>query len=77
MRVVVPMERGIAIITQAIDEAGLTEQILPVILDIDVFVEREFDPSGDEIWGCLDDLREMKNDIFYKSLTPAAWEKYK
>jgi uncharacterized protein (TIGR04255 family) len=72
MRLVVPFPEATAIITQAVDDAGVTPQKLPVILDIDVFVERAFDPSGDELWSRLEELRTIKNEVFFKSLTPEA-----
>jgi uncharacterized protein (TIGR04255 family) len=77
MRVVLPMPGGAAVITEAVDDAGVTDQVIPLILDIDVFVERKFDPSGEDMWTCLDELRDKKNDIFYESLKPEAWEQYR
>jgi uncharacterized protein (TIGR04255 family) len=72
MRLVVPFPPAMAIIVQAVDDAGVTPQTLPVILDIDVFVEGAFDPSGEELWSRLEGLRTIKNEVFFKSLTPKA-----
>jgi len=59
-----------AIITQAINQA--TNQSLPIIFDIDVAKTGEFDASSDEIWTFLAEMREYKNEIFFKSLTEKA-----
>lgn len=57
-----------AIITQALEQT--TPEILPIILDIDVF-KRE--PKGineeEEMWDIFRKLRHFKNDIFFKSTT--------
>jgi uncharacterized protein (TIGR04255 family) len=73
MRLVVPFgSTATAIITQAVDDAAITPQRLPVILDIDVFREVVLVPDGEEIWTCMEELRTVKNDVFFKSLTPEA-----
>lgn len=51
-----------------------------IILDIDCFVMRtddnQFDPGSDELWDKLDELRALKNRIFFNSLTPEALEMF-
>lgn len=49
---------------------------LPVIMDIDVFAFRKFSPRDTNIWTCLDDLRKIKNDCFFGSITEKAAELY-
>ncbi len=73
MRLVVPFDNATVIITQAIDEAGVTSECIPVILDIDVFQTGTLRVDGDELWERLETLRQIKNDVFFKSLTPLAW----
>ncbi len=57
-----------AIIAQAL-EPVINQDIVPVILDIDVFKEGEFDIDSKEAWDTIDKLRNFKNDIFFKSIT--------
>jgi uncharacterized protein (TIGR04255 family) len=63
-----------ATITQEInqnDSIGITV----VILDIDAFSLRKFSIANEEmIWKNFEQLREMKNDIFYRSVTQSAIE---
>jgi uncharacterized protein (TIGR04255 family) len=75
MRVVLPFPPATVIVTQAVD-AGLTEDKLPIVLDIDVFEEGQLPCDGDEVWTHLETLRKIKNDVFFSSLTPAAWRLY-
>jgi uncharacterized protein (TIGR04255 family) len=73
MRLVVPFHDATVIITQAIDEAGVTVDKIPVILDIEVFQTASVPCDGDELWQSLETLRRIKNDVFFSSLTPTAW----
>lgn len=65
-----------AIVTQAL-EAVSESEATPVILDIDVFKEEEFDPNGESPWAYLQKLRGFKNRIFFESITPELLELYK
>ncbi len=75
-RVVVPFspEKATAVITLAL-EAPL-EAVAPVVLDIDAFVTETFAPDSPDIWTRLGALREIKNRIFFSSLTEKALEAY-
>jgi uncharacterized protein (TIGR04255 family) len=68
-RVVIPDEAigAVAVVTQALET--ITEDKVPIVLDIDTF--REFqEPSGSNVvWQTLDQLREFKNRIFFESIT--------
>jgi uncharacterized protein (TIGR04255 family) len=77
MRLVVPFPHATAIITQAVDDANVTPEKLPVILDIDVFREVVLAPDGADLWTCLEELRTVKNDVFFKSLTPKALDLFR
>ncbi len=42
--------------------------ITAIILDIDVFVEKSLPPEDKMIWGIFEELRHIKNEIFFKSI---------
>jgi uncharacterized protein (TIGR04255 family) len=48
--------------------------VLPVIFDIDVFQEVDLDPEDSNVWGILGDIRQYRNEIFFKSMTDKALE---
>ena len=63
-----PTARGtIAILTQALESP--TPTTVPITLDIDVFRESESQPSADAMWATLEQLRVIKNRIFFESIT--------
>jgi len=68
-RVVVsePNSGATAIVTQALESAE--SAITTIILDIDVFKESNFDVNGQEVWEALGSLRDLKNQIFFDSIT--------
>ncbi|WP_437676674.1 TIGR04255 family protein [Sorangium sp. So ce131] len=66
-----------AIVTMAIDEEGVTPEKVPVILDIETSTPVQLQPESDELWSELETLRNVKNDIFFKSVTPATLELFK
>ncbi len=47
-----------------------------VVLDIDVFKLQEYAPNDPSLWEHLGQLRELKNVIFFNSITPATRERY-
>lgn len=65
----------VVILTQALKRA--TEKFVPVVLDIDVFSEKLPISDVDAMWNKLEECREIKNKVFFKSLTPKALELYK
>ena len=56
-----------AVVVQTIDK--LTDDRIPLILDIDVFARIAGDDELD-VWDVLDELRHYKNDIFFNTMTP-------
>ena len=60
------------ILTQALE--GVHENYAPIVLDIDVFITRQFDPQGQEFWNSLDQLRDFKNTVFFESITEKSME---
>jgi len=62
-------EQGInANITQAL-EKSVESDTIPIILDIDVYKIGELKVSSNEIWDTLNKLRDLKNVIFFGSIT--------
>lgn len=62
-------------ITQSSEESEGANKV-DIILDIDCFVTEEFDAASSAIWDCLDELRTLKNRIFFECLTPQAMEMF-
>ena len=70
-------ETGIsAIITQALEE-DVSKSYLRLILDIDCYLLKEFDPMSDNIWDSFEKLRSMKNRIFFSYLQKEKLEEMK
>jgi uncharacterized protein (TIGR04255 family) len=63
-----------AIVTQALEPPH--ETVVPVVLDIDVWYNVLVDLAAPEIWIQLDRLRNIKNQIFFSSITERALEQY-
>lgn len=59
-----------AIITQAFEQI-VDPKFLPIILDIDVFQQKET-ISEEDAWQMLEELRHFKNKIFFASITEKA-----
>ncbi len=59
-----------AIITQAFEQI-VDPKFLPIILDIDVFQQKET-ISEEDAWQKLEELRHFKNKIFFASITEKA-----
>ena len=57
-----------ATITQAM-ERGTEANTVNVILDIDAYKLGRFDPESEELGVVLGQLRELKNTIFFGSIT--------
>lgn len=78
MRLVLPFEKQKlnAIVTQAIEPGDHVER-LPIIFDIDVFQKGSFSSDGEDIWPRLGELRDIKNRVFFRSLTDRAKELFK
>lgn len=73
MRLVAPHELGTVILTESIDESGVTERVVPVVVDIDIHRAVQVSASDDDAcWSALDQLRELKNEVFFGSLTDHA-----
>ena len=73
-----PRDPDIAIVTQGSDGTRRDGNRLDLLLDIDVFHLIEM-PAVDEsaLFGVLNRLREIKNEVFFGSLTERCLESYK
>jgi uncharacterized protein (TIGR04255 family) len=47
------------------------------ILDIDAYIRKRIDPNTDDFRGLFEPLREMKNRIFFATLTPSTIDTFK
>ncbi len=57
-----------AVVTQAME--ALSSEKVPIVLDIDVFAERQVAATDQErLWQELEQLRILKNRIFFESIT--------
>jgi uncharacterized protein (TIGR04255 family) len=79
MRLEIPDEkRGlIAIITETLEHPVGDGKRLPFIFDIDIVRTAPFEPSSDRIWRTFEDMRELKNEIFFNSITERAKEMFR
>lgn len=70
-RTVVPFHdyEATAILIQAFEPPQPASTVLPVVLDIDVFHEGAYDSQGIQFWKILEDLRGLKNKIFFAAIT--------
>jgi uncharacterized protein (TIGR04255 family) len=77
MRLVLPFPQHecLVIVTETIEEA--VGERLPWILDIDAYVERGWSPESPEIWDVFERLRDVKNEVFFKSLTERTKELFR
>jgi len=62
-----PLLNAFAIVTHALEQPA-RPNLLPFLLDIDVFKEAAFG-SDKEVWETIDKLRKIKNDIFFENIT--------
>ena len=67
-----PEKDALAVIIVTLDGGPLKPQIMPLILDIDVVRDVKFSDDLEVIWGDLEVLRDIKNECFFKALTPKA-----
>jgi uncharacterized protein (TIGR04255 family) len=63
-----PVIDAFAIITHALEQI-INPNILPIILDIDVFKQKSEGISEKDAWDTLEKLRYFKNKIFFENIT--------
>ena len=78
-RLVIPVDEAeaFASITETIAEGEVSKGVVPVILDIDVFRMGAFPIVAERLWPSFEQLRELKNRFFFRSLTDKAKELFK
>lgn len=68
-----PTTKASAIITQALEKI-VQPDIIPIILDIDVIKESQFEVNYEEVWESFEKLRDFKNRVFFESITDKTLE---
>ncbi len=78
MRVVMPQPNSdvFAIVTIATAPSN-NERVLPVIFDIDVYVDGSFNTQSEKMWHKVGTLRNVRNNIFFNSITEATKELFR
>lgn len=64
------------ILTQAMEHSDPEHENIPVFLDIDTIINRRF-ALNDDFWGTIQRLRDLKNRVFFESITNKTVELYK
>ncbi len=64
--------KATVIVTETIEEPKGTSLHIPLIFDIDVFRVGSFPKDPEKLWELFPPLRDIKNRVFFSSLTPAA-----
>lgn len=64
------------ILTETIDKSYLNDHTIPLIFDIDVFKESKFNIESD-FWSDFKYMQELKNKIFFNSVTDKAKELFR
>ena len=78
MQIVLPDISGaVAVIIQTFGESKPGSNTIPLIFDIDATHEVEFAAEDERIWKVFSELRNLKNRIFFNSLTSQALEAYR
>ena len=70
-----PEPGSTVVLTEAFD--AVEGDVVPLLLDIDVFVEKPEGISHDAAWSNLELLRKVKNDVFFSSVTDKALELFR
>jgi uncharacterized protein (TIGR04255 family) len=76
MRLVIPdpKTQAVAIVTETMEPIDESRNRLPLIFDIDVFRTAAFNIQDNVMWEAFEYLHDLKNDIFFKSITPKTKE---
>ncbi len=79
MRLVIPYPKAqaVAIVTETVEPVDEAHERLPLIFDIDVFRAVAFNVQDNSMWEAFESLHDLKNDIFFKSMTPKAKELFR
>lgn len=64
----------VSVYLTAVLESETDEQHLAVILDIDAYSRESYTPDGADMWGVLSKLHDVKNEVFFGSITERTLE---
>ena len=76
MKLRIPSDENTAIVTLSVNKKTTNKQTLSLLFDIDVFIKVSMKPN-DSLSDTFNNLRELKNTIFFKSLTEKSLQMYK
>jgi uncharacterized protein (TIGR04255 family) len=68
---------GVVVNIIQVIEGQIVEGTLPFILDIDAYHAKHIDPNLEDFGALFEQLREMKNRVFFATLTESAIEMFK
>lgn len=77
LRIAFPSDHATSVVTIVLDAEGITAEKVPIILDIETSITANMDAHSDDAWTALESLRDLKNEVFFKTMTPAALELFK
>lgn len=66
---------GKAVVLQTVEE--IRENMLPIIFDIDAFMDSPIDSHDKSLWNKISSLRDFKNNIFFESITEKTKELFR
>lgn len=69
-----PSRDAMVIITETIEKPEGDPSILPFILDIDAVSKRRLTADDESLWERFESLHDLKNEIFFHSITDKAKE---
>ena len=72
-----PRRKLVAIITETMEPPVDSGTRLPLIFDIDVLSHDPLDPSSPAIWDVFEQMREYKNEVFFRSITERGLELFR
>lgn len=71
----VDVDTGVRVILTLTHGGGAADGVLPVVLDVDAFIQTDLNPGDSEIWTTIKRLRDLKNRTF-GTITERAAELY-
>lgn len=66
--------KATVVITETVEETTTSSLHVPLILDIDVFRMGSFPKEAEKLWPLFAPLHDLKNRVFFESVTPATLE---
>jgi uncharacterized protein (TIGR04255 family) len=66
--------KATVVITETVEETTTSSLHVPLIFDIDVFRLGAFPKEAEKLWPLFSPLHDLKNRVFFESVTPATLE---